>query len=324
MRVDSANRSFVALLGTSLAAGMFLLCGAVGCVLVGLLIAELATDGLASLSDGGWWTAALFVALVGTGAVVGARSFALQLAASRRLARRVARLTMPRDERVDAAVAAVGISRPVMLVDCAESFSFAFGAITPRIVVSRGLVEQATHDELMAVLEHERYHVRNLDPLKVLFARALPPAFFYLPALRLFEERYVAGRELAADRLAVSRCGRKPLAGALFKVVRGPEWPELHVAAAIGGPELLDARISQLETGTEPELAQLSRPLLGATAAGALLLTGLFTTAVASFGGLGAVTGQVGPLDAGAAALCAIPWAAGLWLGYRWLKRRAV
>lgn len=258
MRVDSANRSFVALFGASLMAGMFILCGAVGCVLVGLVVAEVASDGLGSLSGGGRWTAAVFVAVVGAGAVVGLRSFAIQLLASRRLARRVAELSLPADGRVAAATQRVGMRRDVALVDCEESFSFAYGAFTPRVVVSRALVEQATDDELAAVLEHERYHVRNLDPLKVLFARALPPTFFYLPALRLFEQRYVTGRELAADRLAVRRCGRKPLAGALLKVVRGPQWPELGVAAAIGGPELLDVRITQLETGTEPRLAQLT------------------------------------------------------------------
>ena len=324
MRVDSANRSFAALFGASLMAGMFILCGAVACVLVGLVVAEVASDGLGSLSEGGRWTAALFVAVVGAGAVVGLGSFALQVSASRRLARRVRELALPGDARVEAAALRVRIGRQVALVDCDESFSFAYGALTPRVVVSRGLVEQATADELAAVLEHERYHVRNLDPLKVLFARALPPAFFYLPALRLFEQRYVAGRELAADRLAVRRCGRTPLAGALFKVVRGPEWPELRVAAAIGGPELLDARITQLETGTEPRLAELSPRQAAATLAAGFLLTALFAVSVASFGGLSAVAGDVGPVNVAGALVCAVPWAVGAWLGYRWLQRRAV
>jgi beta-lactamase regulating signal transducer with metallopeptidase domain len=323
MRADTANRSFAALFGASLMAGMVVLCGAVGCVLVGLVVAEVARDGVGSLLDDGRWTAAVFVAVVGAGAVVGVRSFARQVEASRRLARRVAELGLPADARVTAATQRIGLRREVALVDCDESFSFAYGALTPRIVISRGLVEQATHDELAAVLEHERYHVRNLDPLKVLFARALPPTFFYLPALRLFEQRYVAGRELAADRRAVRRCGQRPLAGALFKVVRGPQWPELGVAAAIGGPELLDIRIAQLETGEEPELARLSLSHVAPTVAAGLLVTALFAVSVASFGGLGAVAGDVGPLDLAGAVMCAVPWAVGAWLGYRWLRRRA-
>lgn len=324
MRVDTANRSFAALFGASLLAGMFILCGAVGCVLAGLVVAEVAAGGIGSLSEDGRWTAAIFVVVVGAGAVVGLCSFARQLSASRRLGRRVTELTVPADARVKAAVDRVGMRRIVALVDCEEPFSFAYGALTPRVVVSRGLVEQASKDELAAVLEHERYHVRNLDPLKVLFARALPPTFFYLPALRLFEQRYAAGRELAADRLAVRRCGRKPLVGALFKVVRGPEWPELGVAAAIGGPELLDMRIAQLEAGTEPRLERLSPAWVAATVAAGLVLTGLFAVSVSSFGGLAAVAGDVGPLDLAGALVCAVPWAIGASLGYRWLQRRAV
>jgi beta-lactamase regulating signal transducer with metallopeptidase domain len=323
MRVDTANRSFGALFGASLMAGMVIFCGAVGCVLVGLVAAEVASDGLGSLSEGGRWTAALFVAVVGAGALVGICSFFVQLQASRRLSQRVAELSLPADPRLASAATGVRLRRDVALVDCDESFSFAYGALTPRIVVSRGLVEQATDDELAAVLEHERYHVRNLDPLKVLFARALPPTFFYLPALRLFEQRYIAGRELAADRVAVRRCGRRPLAGALFKVVRGPQWPELGVAAAVGGPELLDIRISQLETGAEPRLAGLSRAHAMATVAAGLALGALFAASVASFGGLGAITGDVGPLDLAGAFVCAVPWAVGAWLAYRWLQRRA-
>ena len=324
MRVDTANRSFAALFGASLMAGMVILCAAVGCVLVGLVVAEVASDGLGSLSEGDRWAAFAFVAVVGAGAVVGLRSFVLQLAASRRLAHRVTELRLPGDARVAAAAQRFGMRRNVAVVDCNESFSFAYGALAPRVVVSRGLVEQATDDELAAVLEHERYHVRNLDPLKVLFARALPPTFFYLPALRVFEQRYVAGRELAADRLAVTRCGRKPLAGALYKVVRGPEWSELRVAAAIGGPELLDVRLTQLETGAEPQLPGLSRTQIATTATAALLLIAVFTLSVASFGGIGAVAGDVGPLDVAGAFVCAVPWAIGAWLAYRWLQRRSV
>ena len=125
MLADAANRNFAALVGATLMAGMFIFCGAVACLLVGLTVAEVARDGFGSLSEGGRWTAALFVAIVGTGAVVGLRCFAAQLLASRRLARRVDRLTLPPDQRVAAASQSVGIRGDVALVDCDESFSFA-------------------------------------------------------------------------------------------------------------------------------------------------------------------------------------------------------
>nr|MDQ4040801.1 hypothetical protein [Actinomycetota bacterium] len=75
MGLDTANRSFAALFGASLLAGMFVFCGAVACALVGQLVPEVAREGIGSLGQGARWTAVVFVAFVGAGAVVGARSF---------------------------------------------------------------------------------------------------------------------------------------------------------------------------------------------------------------------------------------------------------
>ena len=60
--------------------------------------------------------------------------------------------------------------------------------MTPRVAVSRGLVEATSADELRAVIEHERYHVRNLDPLKIVLTRSLSAALFLLPALNALRD----------------------------------------------------------------------------------------------------------------------------------------
>jgi beta-lactamase regulating signal transducer with metallopeptidase domain len=195
------------------------------------------------------------------------------------------------------------------------------------VAVSRGLLTQTSHDELDAVLEHERYHVHNLDPLKVVLARGLPAMFFYLPLLQDLHLRYLAGRELAADRRAVEACGRRPLAGALFKVVRGPAWPELSTAAAIGGPELLDLRVAQLERGAEPKLAPVTARGIALTALGIAALTASFAATIALSGGPSAVADATGmslrPTDIVLALACGIPIAAGGWALYNWLSHRA-
>jgi hypothetical protein len=74
--------------------------------------------------------------------------------------------------------------------------------------------------------------------------------YVFLPLLYRLTERYADGRELAADRRAVAACGIGPVAGALLKTVEGPTWAATAPAAAMGRDRLLDARISQLETGT--------------------------------------------------------------------------
>ncbi|MGH2953339.1 MAG: M56 family metallopeptidase [Solirubrobacterales bacterium] len=328
MRLDTANRSFAGLAGASLIAGMVALCGAVGCVLAALVVVRLAEDGVGALASEGAavWPALAFIVIVGAGAAIGVRSLYRQVRASRALARRVHEMELALPPDLARAAERARLVGRLRLVDCGERFSFAYGALTPRVALSRGLYDSASAEELDAVLAHERYHVRNLDPLKVLLARALPATFFYLPALGHLHTRYVAGRELAADRRALDSCGRRPLAGALYKVLRGPSWPELGGAAAIGGSALLDARLEQLETGAEPPVSGLTPRAVAVSVLGALALTTLFLVSVAGFGGPSAVAdlagGSVTLLDVGGAILCAVPLAVGAWLGYRWLARR--
>jgi hypothetical protein len=208
VRLDTANRSLLGLVGVSLVSAVWLLCSAAGCVLLALIAYDVTRDGPgALLGEDALLPAAVFLALVGLGAVAGIRSLARQAASSRRLARRMDELALPAPRELEQAAARAGLTGRVVLIDGTKPFSFAYGALAPRVAVSRGLLARTSRDELDAVLEHERYHVRNLDPLKVVLARGLPAMFFYLPVLHDLHLRYLAGRELAADRRAVDACG---------------------------------------------------------------------------------------------------------------------
>jgi Zn-dependent protease with chaperone function len=329
VRPDTANRSFFGLLGAAFVA--YQLVGLGACVLLSLIAYEVATDGVGAVtSDGGELVpAVLFLALVGVGAVLGVRSVVVQAVLSVRLERRIRGLLLPTPPQLADAAHRARLGRRIALIDVDEPLSFAYGAFTPKVAVSRGLLETVSPAELDAVLEHERYHVRSLDPLKVLMARAIPDALFYLPALRGLHARYIAGRELAADRRAVRACGRDPLARALLKVLGGPGWPELRAAAAIGGPDLVDVRVTQLETGKEPRVGRVSKSMLALSVLGAALLTASVVASLVSSGGLSAVMRTTMPqMDPGALGLvgmlaCALPWLLVGWLLYRWLSWRA-
>jgi Zn-dependent protease with chaperone function len=322
MRLDSGNRSFAALLTASVA--LFALLGAGSCALLMLLLYRWVTEGGSAFShDWAIAPALLFLVVNAAGPLLGLRSLGRQIASSRRLRRRVARLARRPSEQLRDLARATGLGRRLRVIESGEPFSFAYGAWRPRVVVSQGLVDCTSEDELRAVLVHERYHVRNLDPLKLVVARAFAATFFLIPALRALERRYLASRELAADRRALRDCGRHPLAGALLKVVRGPEWPELATAAAVGGPELLDIRVAQLESGREPP-APLSRAMLILSALALAVLLASFVSAVVGLGGFEALFAMshdqldesgLGPV------LClgsAIPYAVAGWLGLRW------
>lgn len=285
-RVDTANRSFAALLGVVI--GAAIVAGLIGCCVIGVVTYRVGEDGLSAIDKPGTAPALVLLALFGSGAILGSRALRRQSAGTARLGRRVRRYSRRAiPARLISAADTYGLSRRIDLIDAPEPCSFTYGMTRPRVAVSTGLLERVDDDELAAVLAHERYHVNNWDPAKVFLTRTLPRVFPYLPVLDALHDRYLTSRELAADRRAIEECGPRPLTSALLKVVAGPEWADLRVAAAIGGDEALDARITQLEERCEPPLDPLGRSRLGLTLlGGGALVWSVFAT-LAAFGGPG-------------------------------------
>lgn len=105
----------------------------------------------------------------------------------------------------------------VAVVDERDPLAFCAGLLRPRIYVSTAALAALDGDELQAVVAHERHHARQRDPLRILVARLLADALFFLPAARRLGERYASLAELAADRAAVRAAGdAAPLASALL------------------------------------------------------------------------------------------------------------
>jgi len=276
VELDSANRSFFALAAAALVP--YVLLGVLGCGVLSVAGYRLVTQGWGGLDRGGddLRPAVLFFALVTAGTVVALLSVRRQVRATRALASRLRERTAPQPPEVGAATERAGLTGRVEVIDDPDLFSFTYGLFSARVVVSRGLVAALGPEELEAVLHHERYHVRNWDTVKVIVARAAPAAFFFLPALGHLRDRYLAGRQLAADRQAVDVVGGRSLAAALYQVLDRPAWAEFGAAAALGGSELLEMRIEQLESGREPPLTPLPRWAVAVTVGGLGLLSAAF------------------------------------------------
>mgnify|MGYP000518812086 CR=1 FL=1 len=258
-----------------------------GCGLFTIAAARVAEHGLTGLTAGqGDLRPALgVVGLLIVTTALALRSLRDQARATRRLTAQVRAITAPSPPALDEAVASTRLTGRVDLVRADEPFSFAYGLWRPRVAVSSGLLEGAGPEELLAVLVHERYHVRHHDPAKVVAARAASDAYFFLPALHGLRRRYATASELAADRRAIAAHGRGALAGALFRTVRGPAWDELTTAAAIGGPELLDVRVQQLESGADGPAPPVSRRQVVLTAAALAVIAITLVFTVVSLGG---------------------------------------
>jgi Zn-dependent protease with chaperone function len=308
--LDRANRSFLAIALVSLLLGAMLLCGALGEILVPLALARIGRGqplqfGMSLVP------VVLFASLVVVGLARATRSVVSQAMSSRRLSRRIGDAAIALPDQLRAAAEDAGLASRVVMVDSDEPFSFAYGLLTPRVAVSTTLWRTFSGGELHAVLTHEQYHVRNLDPLKVMLVRTFSAGLFFLPALGLLRSRYDADRELAADRRAVAASGRRELAGALLRVVRGPDWRELDVVTSVGGGELLSVRVAQLENRNEPRTKILGAREIILSFFGAAVLAMTFMGSISTFGGLAAVQrvkagGLVGAMLYGSP-VCALP-----------------
>lgn len=285
-----------------------------GCGFSTYVVDRVADDGLGTLGRGMLLPTTAVLVLLVVGAAAGTVSAVRQVTATRRLGDHVSR------NRV---APLPGTPDGVEVVDHDEPFAFTFGLGTPRVAVSRGLIERLSAEEVAAVMVHERYHVHARDPLKLVVARTAARTCFFLPAVGHLVARYLAGRELAADRRSLRDSGRPALAGALFKVVAGPAWVELDAAAAMAAPELLAVRVDQLERGAEPALPVVPRLAL---ALSGLVLAALGATvaAVALQGGMSMMssdgTEALSALDVTGAVMGGLACTAG-WL---WLARMAL
>jgi Peptidase family M48 len=140
----------------------------------------------------------------------------------------------------------IDVKRPLMVL---------VGVLRPRLLVTRGLMEALSAEELAACVAHELGHSRAWDNLKRLAMRTSPDALFATSAAREIERRWASASEHTADAMAGHRgiAVRCALASALVKVARlMPGQPAVTepISTLVGGSEiasrvrrLLDDRI---------------------------------------------------------------------------------
>jgi hypothetical protein len=115
------------------------------------------------------------------------------------------------------------VNFPAVEVDSLQPMMALVGILRPRLIVSRGLIEALTREEIAAGAAHEAAHHRACDNLKRLIIRGAPDLLRWLPAARTLEQRWAAAAEHNADRaatIAERREVRLALASALVKVAR--------------------------------------------------------------------------------------------------------
>jgi Zn-dependent protease with chaperone function len=96
------------------------------------------------------------------------------------------------------------------------------GVLRPRLLVTRGLMNALSGEELSACIAHELAHARAWDNLKRLAMRVSPDALSGTGLARAIERRWASASEHAADAAAGRRgiTTRWALASALVKIAR--------------------------------------------------------------------------------------------------------
>jgi Zn-dependent protease with chaperone function len=106
----------------------------------------------------------------------------------------------------------------VLVVTDEHVAAFCAGLWRPRVYITTGALAVLEDGQLEAVLAHEGTHRARRDPLRVVGARVLAEALFFLPLLRPLSEHYASLAELVADARAASSApgSREALAAAML------------------------------------------------------------------------------------------------------------
>ena len=233
--------------------GLGLLAGLAGFIVrYAPAVAERATDACLTVAESAaTMGTALIVPWSMTSIIVGFAAVTVlwQLAATRLMMRRLLDNRLAPPACLLEAAQSADLSDIDFVAD-ERAFAFCYGVLKPRVCVSSGLVDLLSPVELHAVLLHERHHLMSRDPLKVLTSRALGTGLFFLPAAHDLRDRYLVGKEIAADASAAEAVNSElPLASALLKLLCQGDQGLPSTVAAIGAFNVTEERIQRILQG---------------------------------------------------------------------------
>ncbi|TQR20779.1 M56 family metallopeptidase [Psychrobacillus vulpis] len=93
----------------------------------------------------------------------------------------------------------------IIIISHPAPIAITMGFIWPKIVISTGLMNLLSEDELNAVISHEMYHKDNRDPLKIFLLSLCASTLWYIPILKWFNQKYKIIQEILADEFAIKK-----------------------------------------------------------------------------------------------------------------------
>ncbi len=262
--MNRADRVFAIMVGLALVSSAILLA-----LLLTLAprVEQLAGRGAEDTAD---LVAALVLLLAVCGISLGLVTLFRQLVATAVLIRRLVAQKIALPSSVLVAASGLDLDGRIDVVTDDRPFSFCYWFLRPRICLSSALVERLDDDELRAVLYHERYHLRQRDPLRQIVARYFAAGLYVVPVVDELLSFHALQKEIEADQEAVRASGDvRSLASALYKLLPDADDVSLGLLVPVSSLSVTEARIDQLVAG-RPLTITLS-PLSVVLSGGALV-----------------------------------------------------
>jgi|SRR5699024_8875337 len=109
----------------------------------------------------------------------------------------------------------------IMVLSYPAPFAITMGFVRSKIVLTTGLINLLTNDELDAVIVHEAYHNKNRDPLKIFLLTLSASVLWYIPIQKWFMKTYGMLQEVLADEHAIEQQDTATnLGSALLKMLK--------------------------------------------------------------------------------------------------------
>ena len=205
---------------------------------------------------------------------VGATIFALALWRTQHLWRLCRMAAAPHPPKLQAACQRLGLrSDQVLCAGQPDALSFCIGLIRPQIVVTTGLLEHVSAQELTAILAHECHHQVRRDPLRVLAMTVVRAILYPLPVAHDFYDAFLTLVEIEADEAATARSGQPALAAALYKLLAlSPSNAPASLPAGVTPFSVCSSRIAYLLDPQQAPILPLSTARLALSLLPILLL----------------------------------------------------
>lgn len=136
---------------------------------------------------------------------------------------------------------------PLQIISNKAPIAMTIGLWKPRMILSTGLLDMLEPGELLAVIEHEKCHIRHRDPLAIFLLSVVSIAMWYIPIFTWMADKYPIIIELKADKYAIAQMNQSVhLGSALLKLLKQAPIPNVTLSHASFAETSMNVRIMHI------------------------------------------------------------------------------